>query len=103
MTKKVLPMGYVLGSHRAARVIRVALEIAQGRKMNTSAISRATGIRRTFFPDWKNGRRTLNQEQILKIKDVLGVSEDHLLLAQFDRSTIKGIMIDGQGPKAPLK
>lgn len=41
-------------------------------------VSRSTGITKSTFSDWKNGRSVPKQEKLQKIADYFGVSLDYL-------------------------
>lgn len=46
--------------------------------LNDSQVSKITGIGRSTFTDWKNGRSTPKRPKIVKIAEALGVSPDVL-------------------------
>lgn len=53
------------------------LRDSKGRK--DSDVAKATGITKSTFSDWKNGRSSPKQDKLQKIADYFGVSLDYLL------------------------
>lgn len=47
--------------------------------LNDSKVSKATGIPRSTFSDWKSGRCKPKLEKLLKIADFLGITLDELI------------------------
>ncbi len=50
--------------------------------MKDSSIAKQTGITKSTFSDWKNGRSTPKREKLAKIADCLGVSLDYLVTGE---------------------
>ena len=53
-------------------------------------VSKATGISKSTFSDWKSGRSKPKQEKLQKIADYFGVSVDYLMTGK-NSSNIKVI------------
>ena len=63
------------------------------RNVTASDVSKATGIARSNFTDWKKGRTTPKLEKIQKIADYFGVSIEYLTTGE-EKSPI--VHADGQ-------
>lgn len=48
-------------------------------KLKDIDVARATGITRSTFSDWKNGRYTPKQDKLQKIADYFNVTVDYLM------------------------
>lgn len=55
-------------------------------------VARATGIGKSTFTDWKQGRTTPKAEKLQKIADYFGVSVDYLLTGQAPETAAAGVM-----------
>ena len=55
------------------------LELRDARNLTDAKVSEATGIPRSTFTDWKNGRSVPKIEKIIKIAEFFGVSVDELV------------------------
>lgn len=53
-------------------------------------VSKATGISKSTFSDWKSGRSKPKQEKLQKIADYFGVSVDYLMTGK-NSSNIKAV------------
>lgn len=49
------------------------------RKVRDSDVSKATGISKSTFSDWKSGRSTPKKDKIQRIANYFGVSVDYLM------------------------
>ena len=47
--------------------------------VNDSTVSKATGVERSTFTDWKNGRSAPKLEKLVKIADYFGVTLDEFV------------------------
>ena len=54
------------------------VKLRDSKNLNDSAVSKATGIERSTFSDWKSGRSKPKLEKLIKIADFLGVTLDEL-------------------------
>lgn len=54
-------------------------KLRDAKGINDANVSDATGIPRSTFTDWKNGRSTPKTEKLIKIADFFGVSLDELV------------------------
>lgn len=50
-----------------------------------ATVAKATGIERSTFSDWKNGRSSPKTEKLQKIADYFGVSVDYLQYGKTDQ------------------
>ena len=55
------------------------VELRDAKGVNDANVSAATGIPRSTFTDWKNGRSVPKIEKIIKIAEFFGVSVDELV------------------------
>ena len=58
--------------------MRKCMQLRDSKNLNDSAVSKATGIERSTFSDWKSGRSKPKLEKLIKIADFLGVTLDEL-------------------------
>lgn len=56
--------------------------IRDERGMKDSVIAKQTGITKSTFSDWKNGRSVPKREKLAKIAECLGVSLDYLVTGE---------------------
>lgn len=54
-------------------------ELRNSKGLNDSTVSKETGIERSTFSDWKNGRSKPKLDKLIKIADFFGVSLDELV------------------------
>ena len=52
--------------------------------VNDAAVSKATGINRSTFSDWKSGRSTPKRDKLQKIADYFHVSIDYLMTGEHE-------------------
>lgn len=57
-------------------------------------VSRATGISNMTLSDWKNGKTTPKQENLLKIADYFGVSLDYLVTGSDKKYSSEDALLD---------
>ena len=55
------------------------VELRDSKGMNDAQVSEKTGIPRSTFTDWKQGRSTPKLEKLLKIAQLFGVSIDEFV------------------------
>ena len=53
-------------------------KLRDSRNVKDADVSKATGITKSTFSDWKNGRSKPKDEKLLKIADYFGVTLDYL-------------------------
>ena len=54
-------------------------ELRNGLKLKDANVASATGIPRSTFTDWKNGRSQPKKDKLQKIADFFGVSIEYLM------------------------
>lgn len=59
------------------------------RKVRDADVVKETGITKSTFSDWKNGRSKPKQEKLQKIADYFGVTVDYLMTGKEDGSKEK--------------
>lgn len=57
-------------------------KIRDEKGMKDSLVAKQTGITKSTFSDWKNGRSTPKREKLAKIAECLGVSLDYLVTGE---------------------
>lgn len=55
------------------------VKLRDDKGVNDSTVSKATGVERSTFTDWKNGRSAPKLEKLVKIADYFGVSLDDFI------------------------
>ena len=64
-------------------------KLRDDRGMKDADVARETGITKSTFSDWKNGRSKPKDEKIKKIADLFGVSVEYLRTGEEDNNTEK--------------
>ena len=57
-------------------------KLRDDRKLRDADVAKATGITKSTFSDWKNGRSNPKQDKLQKIADYFGVTIDYLLTGE---------------------
>lgn len=73
-------------------------ELRDSRGLKDADIAKETGITKSTFSDWKNGRYIPKQPKLQKIADLLGVSLDYLATGK-ETSEEKGIVLTAEEKK----
>lgn len=55
------------------------VELRDSKDLNDAKVSEATGIPRSTFTDWKQGRSVPKVKKLIKIADLFGVSLEELV------------------------
>lgn len=55
------------------------VELRDARSLTDAKVSEATGISRSTFTDWKNGRSTPKIEKIIKLAEFFDISVDEFV------------------------
>ena len=55
------------------------VKLRDNKGVNDSTVSKATGVERSTFTDWKNGRSAPKLEKLVKIADYFGVTLDEFV------------------------
>lgn len=67
-------------------------KLRDSKGVNDSDVAKATGITKSTFSDWKNGRSEPKPPKLLKIANYFGVPVDYLLSEKTDTKT-DGVLI----------
>lgn len=60
----------------------IYVQLRDERGVKDSDVARATGISKSTFSDWKNGRSSPKKEKLQKIAEYFGVSVDYLVTGE---------------------
>lgn len=69
-------------------------ELRNNKGIKDADVAKATGINRSTFSDWKNGRSTPKQPKLQKIADFFDVTLDYLMTGNDTRFSSDNINLD---------